>query len=97
MMQKTFYVYILANKRNGTLYTGVSSALVKRVYDHKQGVVDGFSKKYGTKMLVYYEAVDSAEEAIRREKQIKAWKREWKLNHIETMNPDWKDLYDGIL
>ena len=97
MMEKSIYVYILANKRNGTLYTGVSSSLVKRVYDHKQGIVDGFSKKYGTKMLVYYEAADSAEEAFRREKQIKAWKREWKLNHIEEMNPYWRDLYDDIL
>ena len=97
MKKKSFYVYILANKRNGTLYTGVTSALIKRVYEHKNELAPGFSKKYGTKMLVYYEPVDTAEEAIRREKQIKAWKREWKLNHIEDMNPEWEDLYETIL
>jgi putative endonuclease len=97
MMNKSFYVYILANKRNGTLYTGVTSSLIKRVYEHKNEFVDGFSKKYETKMLVYYEPIDSAEEAIRREKQIKAWKREWKLNHIEEMNPEWRDLYAELL
>jgi len=96
-MNKSFFVYMLASKRNGTLYTGVSSGLIKRVYDHKQGAVEGFTKKYNVKMLVYYEAVDSAEEAFRREKQIKAWKREWKINHIEKLNPEWRDLFDDIL
>ena len=99
-MDKQFYVYILASKRNGTLYTGVSSDLVGRVYKHKNETYKGFrgfSSKYGCKMLVYYESVESAEEAIRREKQIKAWKRKWKLNHIEQSNPEWKDLYEDTL
>jgi putative endonuclease len=96
-MNKQFYVYILASKRNGTLYVGVTSNLVKRIFEHKIEQTPGFSKKYGTKMLVYFEPIFSAEEAIRREKQIKAWKREWKLNHIEEMNPDWVDLYEDIL
>ena len=96
-MSKQFYVYILASKRNGTLYTGVSSDLIGRICKHKTEAYDGFSKKYGCKILVYYECVDTAEESFRREKQIKAWKREWKLNHIEATNPEWNDLYEDIL
>jgi len=94
---KRFYVYILASKRNGTLYTGVTSDLVKRVYEHKNGVVDGFTKKYGVCLLVWYEIHETFESAVEREKQVKHWNRDWKLELVEDFNPDWKDLYDSIL
>jgi len=87
----------LANQRNGTLYTGVTSNLVKRVWEHKNDLVDGFSCKYGVHMLVYYELHASMVEAITREKQLKAGSRLKKLRLIETMNPDWEDLYAGII
>ncbi len=90
------YVYIITNKRNGTLYTGVTSNLQKRSWEHKEGAVDGFSKKYGLKILVWYEVHDDIEQAIIREKQIKKWNRKWKLRIIEEMNPDWKDLYEYL-
>ena len=93
---KQFYVYILCSKRNGTLYIGVTSDLVKRVYEHKFNLVEGFSKKYNVHCLVWYETHDSAESAITREKQIKKWKRMWKLKVIEQNNPDWNDLYETI-
>jgi putative endonuclease len=93
---KQFYVYILASERNGTLYTGVTSNLIQRIWQHKQGLVDGFAKKYGVKSLIHFEAHDTAESAITREKQIKKWKRAWKLRLIEENNPDWKDLYELI-
>jgi len=86
----------LCNKRNGTLYTGVTSDLLKRVYEHKNDYVDGFSKKYGTHQLVWYELHETAESAIGREKQIKKWNRKWKLELIDTANPFWADLYDGL-
>ena len=90
------YVYIITNKRNGTLYTGVTSDLKKRIWEHKEGVVEGFSKKYGLKILVWYEVHDDINEAIKREKQIKKWERKWKLKRIEEMNPEWKDLYHDL-
>ncbi len=93
---KRFYVYILASKQNGTLYTGVTSDLVKRIYEHKNNVVDGFTKKYNVHQLVWYEIHESAEAAIMREKQIKNWQRKWKLTLIESNNPQWKDLYDDV-
>ena len=93
---KTFCVYILCSKRNGTLYTGVTSDLVKRVYEHKHGLMEGFTKKYGVHRLVWYEIHDSPIQAIEREKQIKAWKRAWKLKLIEKENPEWRDLYEDI-
>jgi len=93
---KEFYVYILASKKNGTLYTGVSSGLVRRIYQHKNDFVDGFSKKYQTHLLVYYEKHDNWEEAYRREKQIKKWNRAWKIRLIEEKNPMWDDLYEEI-
>ena len=96
VMEKQFYVYILANKRNGTIYLGVTSDLVKRVWEHKSGWVEGFTKKYGVKMLVYYEIHESAETAIKREKQIKKWRRTWKLKLIEEKNSQWRDLYLDI-
>ncbi|MGE5174590.1 MAG: GIY-YIG nuclease family protein [Betaproteobacteria bacterium] len=93
---KNFYVYILCSKRNGTLYTGVTSNLVKRVYEHKNNLADGFTKKYKIHHLVWYEAHQSAESAITREKQIKEWKRAWKLQMIEETNSSWKDPYEEI-
>ncbi|MCX5866251.1 MAG: GIY-YIG nuclease family protein [Proteobacteria bacterium] len=93
---KNYYVYILASKRNGTLYTGVTSDLVKRVYEHKNGLVEGFTNKYGVHNLVWYEMHKSPETAITREKQIKKWKRAWKIEMIEKENLDWEDLYEVI-
>ncbi len=95
-MSKIFSVYILANKRNGTLYTGVTGDLVYRVQQHKNAKINGFTKEYGVKTLVYYELFENPEHAILREKQIKAWKRAWKLRVIEKINPQWKDLYEDI-
>jgi putative endonuclease len=95
-MAKQFYVCILASKRNCTLYTGVTSNLIQRIWQHKQGLADGFAKKYGVKSIVHFEVHDTAESAITREKQIKKWKRAWKLRLIEENNPDWKDLYELI-
>lgn len=95
-MTKNPYVYIMASKRNGTLYIGVTSDLVKRVYQHKSGEVDGFSKEHNAKVLVYYEQHGDMENAIIREKQLKKWERLWKLRLIEEMNPDWEDLYYRI-
>lgn len=84
----------LASRRNGTLYTGVTSDLHGRVSLHKQDLIEGFTKKYGVHVLVYYEMHDTMEAAIRREKQIKEWKRAWKIRLIESMNPEWLDLFD---
>ena len=89
-------VYIMANKRNGTLYTGVTSNLVQRVWQHREGVADGFTKRYGCKRLVWFEMADTMDGAISREKQIKAGSRAKKLALIEALNPEWNDLYDGI-
>jgi len=96
-MDKQSYVYILASKRNGTLYIGVTSDLIKRVYEHKNDLIDGFTKQYGVHTLVYYEVAEAIESAIAREKQLKAWKRKWKLDLIEKNNPTWKDLYVDII
>ncbi len=96
-MEKQPCVYILASKRNGTLYTGVSSSLLKRVWEHKNNIVEGFSKKYGVHTLVWYEMHETMESAILREKAIKNWKRAWKIKMIEEMNPQWRDLYPELL
>lgn len=90
-------VYILASKRNGTLYVGVTSDLAVRVWQHRNDVVEGFTKKYGVHMLVYFELHEDLESAIVREKRLKKWNRAWKLRLIEEMNPDWDDLYESIL
>ena len=90
-------VYILASKYNGTLYTGVTSDLVRRVWQHKTGAADGFTKKYNVKHLVYFEQHATMEAAIVREKQIKLWKRAWKIVLIQRENPTWRDRYDEIL
>ncbi len=94
---KVFYVYMMASKKNGTLYVGVTSDLVKRVFQHKNNLLDGFTKKYAVHQLVYFEEHGSAESAILREKNVKSWKRQWKIDLIEEGNPDWCDLYDDIL
>jgi putative endonuclease len=93
---KNYYVYILASKRNGTLYTGVTSDLIRRIWQHKTGEIPGFTSKYKVHQLVYYEIHTDIREAIKREKNIQAWKRAWKLRLIEEQNPEWKDLYKSI-
>lgn len=93
-MQPT--VYIMANQKRGTLYVGVTSNLIPRVWHHKSGATEGFSQRYGTKSLVYYEQHESMESAILREKQLKKWRRQWKINLIYQHNPDWNDLWDSI-
>ena len=95
-MPKPGYVYIMASQRNGTLYLGVTSDLIKRVWEHRNGIIGGFTKRYGCKMLVWYEAYDDLEEARLRELRMKEWRRAWKLELIETMNPNWEDLYDTL-
>jgi putative endonuclease len=92
-----FYLYILASKRNGTLYIGMTNNLIKRVYEHKKNLVKGFTQKYNVHNLVYYEIFDKAYDAIIREKRMKKWKRQWKIALIEKENPCWEDLYDKIL
>lgn len=96
-MNKEPCVYILASRRNGTLYTGVTSSLIKRVWEHKNDLVEGFTKRYGVHILVWYELHSSMESAITREKAIKEWKRRWKLELIEGINPGWRDLYDELV
>ena len=91
-----YYVYILASKTYGTLYIGVTNDLIKRVHQHKSEVIAGFTKKYGVHKLVYYETHSDVNAAITREEQMKKWNRQWKINLIEEMNPEWKDLYIDI-
>ena len=92
-MKKQPAVYILASKRNGTLYTGVTSELIKRIWEHKNNLTEGFTKKYQVHLLVYYELHEDMQAAITREKQIKKWHRLWKINMIEKTNPKWHDLW----
>ena len=96
-MSKQPCVYLLASRRNGTLYVGVTSDLIKRVWEHKSEAVEGFTKRYGVHKLAWYEVHESMESAIAREKAIKAWNREWKRQLIEKANPKWEDLYDMLL
>jgi putative endonuclease len=91
-----FWVYIMASGPGGTLYVGVTRDLVRRVFEHREGMIVGFTKRYGVKTLVYYEGFDTAAAAIQREKNIKHWPREWKIDLIVSMNPAWRDLYDDI-
>ena len=91
-----YYVYILASRRNGTLYTGVTDNLARRTYEHRTGAVSGFTSRYGVKMLVYAESHNDVTEAITREKRIKRWRRAWKIGLIEKNNPGWRDLFDDI-
>jgi putative endonuclease len=95
-MKENFYVYILTSQKRGTLYIGVTSDLIKRVYEHKNGLVDGFTKKYGVHKLVYFEVLRDSERAIMRERQLKKWNRVWKLRLIEDHNPEWEDLYESL-
>ena len=95
-MSGSYCVYILASRRNGTLYTGVTNDLVRRVSEHQQDLTPGFTTKYGVKTLVWYETTDSIQYAIAREKRIKRWRRAWKLALIEAANPDWRDLYPEL-
>jgi putative endonuclease len=95
-MEKTFYVYLLASGRNGTLYVGVTSDLARRVWEHQQRSVEGFTKEHSVKILVWYEQHETADSAITREKQIKKWNRKWKIELIEAENPYWNDLYQPI-
>ena len=90
------YVYFMTNRRDGTLYVGVTSNLVRRCYEHQNGFVDGFTKQYGLKSLVYFETYDDIRLAIQREKTIKHWPRAWKVRLIHGFNPEWTDLYDSI-
>jgi len=92
----TYYVYLLASKPYGTLYVGVTNDMVRRVHEHREGVADGFTKRYGVKRLVYYEAFDSIELAIRREKSLKRWPRPWKFAPVERDNPQWGHLWGGL-
>jgi len=97
MNSSQYYVYLLASKRNGTLYLGVTSNLIKRVYEHKNNLVSGFTQKYKVHNLVYYETTDDINSAITREKQLKRWKRAWKIGLIEKSNPEWRDLYIELI
>jgi putative endonuclease len=93
----TYYVYILASRPRGTLYVGVTNDLVRRVHEHRQGVADGFTKRYGIERLVYFETTESVDAAIRREKRLKEWQRAWKIALVEDRNPTWIDLYPSLL
>ena len=96
-MMKSYYVYILASKQNGTLYIGLTNNLIKRVYEHKHNLIAGFTKKYRIHILLYYELFENIESAITREKQLKKWNRDWKLELIEKENPRWMDLYNKLV
>jgi putative endonuclease len=91
-----FYVYLLASRKYGTLYLGVTNNLVRRVYEHRSDAMSGFTSRYDVKRLVWFEIYQDALSAIAREKQLKKWRRDWKIHLIEETNPDWLDLYDGI-
>jgi putative endonuclease len=95
-MDQIYYIYILASSRNGTLYIGITNDIARRVWEHKQGLVEGFTKKYGVTILVHYESYAHPQEAIKREKNLKKWKRAWKLQLIEEQNPTWRDLYEDL-
>ncbi len=94
---RTYYVYILASGRNGTLYIGVTNDLARRVWEHREGLVPGFTRKYGIKRLVYFEAFSDIQSAIARETRLKKYKREWKMNLIQASNVEWRDLYRAIV
>lgn len=97
MNRGQYYVYLLASERNGTLYVGVTSDLIRRVYEHKNNLVGGFTEKYHVHRLVYFEVTEDIHSAIKREKQIKKWNRAWKIELIEKNNPEWKDLYFDLV
>jgi putative endonuclease len=95
-MDHTYYVYILASRRNGTLYIGVTNDLLRRVWEHREGLVEGFTKKYGVKQLVYFEVFDDINAAINRETRLKKWRRQWKIDLIQKENVLWDDLYEKL-
>lgn len=96
-MQKLYYVYILASARNGTLYVGMTNDLLRRVWEHREGLIDGFSKTYGVKHLVHYEVFEDVQAAIHREDRLKKWKRQWKIDLIQKTNVQWNDLYEQMI
>ena len=96
-MLRTYYVYILASKRNGTLYIGVTNDLIRRIYEHKNDMTEGFTKRYRIHRLVYYEEFNNVNDAITREKRMKKWKRSWKIELIKSVNSKWRDLYGELL
>ena len=96
MHSKTHFVYIMTSKRNGTLYIGMTSDLIRRVWEHREGVVEGFSREYGVKTLVYYEVFDDFYAALHRENRLKKYKREWKINLIQQNNVEWADLFETL-
>lgn len=96
-MEKSGCVYLMASRRNGTLYIGVTSELAKRASEHREGRIGGFTRRYGCKMPVWYQAFESLDEARRRELQMKEWRRAWKIELIEKLNPAWRDLYEDLL
>ena len=96
-MPKAYYVYMLASRRYGTIYTGVTSDIIKRTWQHKEGFVEGFTKEYSVKHLVWYEQHDDVQSAITREKQVKKWNRAWKIKLIQKNNPHWRDLYREVV
>jgi putative endonuclease len=95
-MRRCYWTYIMASKRNGTLYVGVTSDIVRRTWQHREGIIPGFTKTYGVKMLVYFEQFDDVRFAISREKRLKFYRRRWKIRLIESMNPEWRDLYELV-
>ena len=97
MNHQTYYVYIMASKRNGTLYIGVTNDLIRRVYEHKNNLVEGFTNKFRVHKLVYWEQSENVDSALQREKQLKKWNRQWKLALIEEHNANWQDLYEQLL
>lgn len=94
---KSYYVYIMASQRNGTLYVGITNDLVRRVHEHRTDAVEGFTKKYHVHRLVYHEQTEDILSALEREKQLKKWERKWKVELIEAENPEWEDLYGGLV
>jgi putative endonuclease len=92
----TAFVYMMTNRRNGVLYTGVTTNMPRRAYEHREGLIDGFTKRYGLKLLIYYESFDDVRDAIQREKNIKHWPRAWKVRLIHGFNPEWADLYESL-
>ena len=92
----TYYLYIMTSKKNGTLYVGLTNNLIRRAYERKNDLIEGFTKKYGVHKLVYYEQTNDIHNAIQREKELKKWNRQWKINLIEKFNPNWNDIYDVL-
>lgn len=95
-MARNYWVYILASERNGTLYIGVTNDIGRRMWEHRKGLAEGFTKKYGVKLLVHFEVFEDVNSAIHRETLLKKWKRRWKIELIEKHNPDWRDLAEGL-